>query len=333
MLIGEVAQRSGVSARMLRHYHSVGLVSPTGRTHAGYRQYADDDLRRLFHVECLRSLGLTLQEVAAALEDLSFSPAATVDGVVARTRERLAREQELLTRLVQVQASDPAAWADVLRTIGLLRGLDATSPSARQRFALSLAGDAGRDAVPLARAALEESDPNVAGALDWALARTGDNAVPVLAEALDSPVPQRRHRAVAALEKIASPAAAAVLAAAVDHPDPSVSGRAALARGARGDVDSIPSLVGLVVDGRDDVEAAGVLGALASSRDCADDIARAIADRLAGATDAARRRLTAALAEVPGPSARATLAGLVDDGDRGVALTATALLRARPPGP
>ncbi|MGJ7442480.1 HEAT repeat domain-containing protein [Aquipuribacter sp. MA13-6] len=328
MLIGEVARRSGISARMLRHYDSMGLVPPSGRSAGGYREYEEEDLRRLFHVEALRSLGLGLPEVAAVLDDLSFDPATVVDGLLARTQERLAQEQELLRRLAQVRASRPAAWSDVLRLVGLVRGLDAASPSARQRFALSLR-DPG-DATTLAAATLDETDPVVAGALGWALARTGDSGVPVLAEALHSPVAGRRHRAVAALGKIGSPEAAAVLADAVAHPDPLVAGRAALARGARGDLDAVPALVALVAGGRDDVDAAGVLGALAARHGCADDIARAITTRLAGTGDEGRRRLVAALAEVPGPAARRTLTGLLEDPDRGVALTASSLLRARP---
>jgi DNA-binding transcriptional MerR regulator len=90
VLIGEVSARSGISARMLRHYDRIGLVSPTGRTRGGYREYSSDDVRRLFHVEALRSLGLGLQEVADALDDLSFDPADVVDRLLARTRERLA---------------------------------------------------------------------------------------------------------------------------------------------------------------------------------------------------------------------------------------------------
>lgn len=66
MLIGEVAQRSGVSTRMLRHYDSLGLVRPTGRTTGGYREYSDADLERLVQVESLRSLGLSLRDVARA---------------------------------------------------------------------------------------------------------------------------------------------------------------------------------------------------------------------------------------------------------------------------
>lgn len=331
MLIGEVSEQSGISARMLRHYDSIGLVSPSGRTHGGYRQYTEEDVRRLFQVEGLRSLGLSLRDVADALGDLSFSPAAMVDQLVARTHDRMAREEELRRRLGQVQASDPAAWSDVLRTIGLMRGLDAVDPSARQRLALSLTDDGDRDAATLAEAALNEPDPNVGGALNWALARIGDSAVPVLAEALDSPVADRRHRAVAALEKISSPDATAVLADAFRHPDPLVSGRAVLARGRRGDADTVPALVTNVVDGRDDVEAADVLAALAARPGRADDIAGVIAGELATATDGARRRLTAALADIPGPLALATLAGLVDDPDRGVAVTASYLVHVREP--
>ncbi|WP_415750406.1 MerR family DNA-binding transcriptional regulator [Burkholderia sp. BCC1988] len=40
MRISELANRSGVSARMLRHYDAIGLVSPSGRTEAGYREYS-----------------------------------------------------------------------------------------------------------------------------------------------------------------------------------------------------------------------------------------------------------------------------------------------------
>ncbi|MBW0114086.1 MerR family transcriptional regulator [Pseudonocardia abyssalis] len=329
MLIGEVAARSGISARMLRHYDSIGLVSPTGRTLGGYRQYSDEDVRRLFHVEGLRSLGLSLQDVADVLGDLSFSPAAMVEELVVRTRDRIAREEELLRRLGRVQASDPAAWSDVLRTVELVRGLDVGDPSARQRFALSLTGDA----ASLAEAALNEPDPHVAGALDWALARTGDGAVPALAAALDSVDAGRRHRALAALVKIGSPQALAVLGEASGHSDPLVRGRIALARGARGEADTVPVLVTLVVEGRDDVDAADVLTALASHHGRADAIAAAIAAELPGATGPARRRLAGALAEIPGRRARATLTGLLDDPDAGVAHTATFLLRRRAAGP
>nr|WP_231747633.1 MerR family transcriptional regulator [Auraticoccus cholistanensis] len=233
-MIGEVAGRAGISTRMLRHYDRIGLVSPTGRSAGGYRQYSEDDVRRLLHAEGLRSLGLSLPEVVAVLDDLSFSPEAVVEDLISRTRERLARDQELLHRLQQVRLSGPTAWSDVLRTIALLRGIGAGSPSQRQRSALKVADEADRHVGVLVEAALEETDPAVAGAIHWALARTGDAAVPVLAGALRSADPGRRHRAVAALEKLATPAAGAALAELSDHPDPVVAARATLARGRSG---------------------------------------------------------------------------------------------------
>ena len=326
MLIGEVSAQSGISARMLRHYDKIGLVSPTGRTHGGYRQYSADDVRRLFHVEGLRSLGLSLQEIAGVLGDLAFDPAPMVDQLIARTRDRLAREEELLGRLRQVHTSNPAAWSDVLRTIGLMRGLEVGDPSTRQRLVLALTGQAQGDAVSLAEAALNEPEPNVSGALYWALARGGDTAIPVLVQTLDAPDADRRRRAVEALEKIGSPQALAVLGAAFRHPDPFVAGRAALCRGAQGHADAIPALVSLVVDGRDDIDAADRLGLLAADDNTAQDILRAVSGELATASTPARRRLTAALAEIPGPAAAATLTTLVDDPDRGVALTAKSIL-------
>jgi DNA-binding transcriptional MerR regulator len=240
MLIGEVAEQSGISTRMLRHYDRLGVVSPSERTSGGYRHYTDDDLRRLFHVEALRSLGLSLKEIAAVLDEPSFVPGAVVDRLAEQTRARIAAQQDLLATLERVRGSDPADWGDVLRTLGLLRGLDSDAPSTRQRVALSMSDPAGRDGPLLTEAALAETDPVAAGALLWALARAGDTTVPQVAAALDSDDEQRRHRAVEALEKIHSDRALCALAAALGHRDPWVERRAALAAGARGIPEASP---------------------------------------------------------------------------------------------
>lgn len=332
MLIGEVAERSGISARMLRHYDRIGLVSPTDHTPSGYRRYSTEDVRRLFQVEGLRSLGLSLAEVAEVLGNLSFSPDTMVEQLIARTRESLARQQELLRKLERVRSSDPSAWSDVLRIIGLLHGLDANSPSTRQRLALSLSEEDDGDAAVLAEAMLEESDPNVAGALHSTLAGRGDEAIPILAEALESASPERRQRAAEALAKIDTAAARAVLAEAVRHRDPEVSTRAALVRGRQGHRDAIGALVGLVVDGRYDVDAADVLGALASQHGHVDEVARMIAEALQTADEKARIRLVGALADVPGSAAAETLTALLDDQSRPVALTAASVLHSRKHG-
>src|SRR5699024_5381807 len=95
-LIGEVARRSGVSVRMLRHYDELGIAGPSGRAAGGYRDYAEADLRRLVHVESLRSLGLPLAEVARAVDDPGFAPARLMDGVRESIRRRITADTELL---------------------------------------------------------------------------------------------------------------------------------------------------------------------------------------------------------------------------------------------
>ncbi|QDQ09795.1 MerR family transcriptional regulator [Streptomyces spectabilis] len=331
MLIGEVARRSGVSARMLRHYESLGLVRPSGRTGSGYREYSGDDIRRIFHIESLRSLGLSLREIGRALDDPGFAPSALVDDLVRRTRERIAAETELLTRLRRIDAAEPAAWQDVLQVVVLLQALGSKSADTRQRAALSCADEVPVPVEALVEAVLSETDTNVAGALRWALARSGDGGPALLAEGLGSPVAAVRERAVKALAAMPGDEAAARLRDALADPDVTVRGHAALALGNRGAADAVPTLIDMVVAGRNDTDAADALGLLSSDTATADLIAAGLVDRLAHDTTgaAARGRLTQALADIPGATAARALVELSQDGDRAVALTAAYLLRLR----
>ncbi|HYQ63957.1 MerR family transcriptional regulator [Actinophytocola sp.] len=331
MLIGEVARRSGVSTRMLRHYDSLGLVRPTGRTVGGYREYSAEDIRRIFHVESLRSLGLSLRDIGRALEDPAFAPAELVGDLIRRTEDRLRREQELLDRLRAVDASSPFGWQEVLRVVELLRGLSSPSAARRQQAVLAPAEDVPVPTELLAEAVLAESDPNVAGALRWALARAGGDGVASLAAGLAAANVETRRRAVLALAEIAGDEATAVLAGALGDPDPAVRGPAALAAGTRGVPAAVPTLVGMVVEGTNDVEAAEVLGALAQDLAAADRITTALGDELAAhpADPAVRIRLTQALVELPAPLAEDLLRRLTHDDDRAVAAIASALVTAR----
>lgn len=331
MLIGEVARRSGVSARMLRHYEALGLVRPAERSGSGYREYSPQDIRRIFHIESLRSLGLSLRDVRRALDDPGFAPAGLVDDLIRRSRERIAAETELLTRLRRIDAAEPAAWQDVLRTVALLRALGSPHAGARQRAALSAAEDRPAPPDALAEAVLTESDPHVAGALRWALARAGEDGASLLAAGLRSPDAAVRTRAVLAVAEIPGDAATALLREAHAGTDPAVRRHAARELGARGVTDAIPTLLDMVVEGHHDTDAADALSALAADPAVADRITTGLTDRLArdaGGTPG-RRRLTQALADLPGAPATRALARLTQDEDRAVALTATYLLRLR----
>jgi DNA-binding transcriptional MerR regulator len=316
---------------MLRHYEALGLVRPTGRSGSGYREYSGADIRRIFHVESLRSLGLSLREVGRALDDPGFAPAELVADLTRRTRERIADELALLTRLQRIGATAPAAWEDVLQTVSLLRALGSESAGRRQRAALSSAGEVTAPVEALVEAALSESDPIVAGVLRWALAQAGGTGPALLAEALDAPRADVRERAVRSLAEIPGDDTTAVLRAALTSSDLVVRRHAALALAARGLDDAVPTLLDMIVEGVKDADAADALSTLAGGPASAERITAGLTGRLghAAGDPGARRRLTQALADVPGPAAGRALAELTRDEDRVVALTATSVLRLR----
>lgn len=330
MLIGDVARRSGVSARMLRHYESLGLVRPTGRTPTGYREYSSADIQRIFHIESLRSLGLSLRDVGRALDDPGFKPSELVADLIRRTRERIAREEELLRHLRRIDAAEPSGWENVLQIVSLLHALTSESAGKRQRAALSSVEEVPVPVEALVEAVLNETEPNVAGALRWALARTGEAALALLAEGLASPEAEVRKRAVQAIAEIPNAAATALLQDGLTSSDLAVRRCAALVLGAHGVVDSIPTLINMIADGVNDVDAADALSALAREPSVAETIAADVINRLADSTtDSARRRLAQALADIPGTTASRALAELSDDEDPAVALTAAYILKLR----
>ncbi len=314
---------------MLRHYDTLGLVRPTGRTVGGYREYSPQDIRRIFHVESLRSLGLSLRDIGRALDDPGFTPTALVADLVQRSEERLRRERELLERLRAVDSSGPAEWEDVHRLVELLHGLASPSPARRQQTALS-SEDTPATARMLAEALLAEPDTNVAGALRWALARAGGEGVAAGAAGLDSDDVEVRRRAVFTLAGTTGDDAAASLLRALDDPDVAVREHAALALGGRGEPAAVPVLIAMVVAGTKDVEAGEALGVVAQKTDDT-AIVGTLVDTLAAHTadPAVRLRVAQALAEVPGADAAGVLADLMRDPDRAVSLTATAISRMR----
>lgn len=68
MHIGEVAERTSLSLRTLRHYDEIGLVVPSSRTEGGFRLYTDEDVARIMIVRRMKPLGYSLDEMRAVLD-------------------------------------------------------------------------------------------------------------------------------------------------------------------------------------------------------------------------------------------------------------------------
>jgi DNA-binding transcriptional MerR regulator len=120
MHIGQLAERSEMSLRTIRHYDETGLLRPSGRTEGGFRLYTERDLERLLVIRRMKPLGYSLEQMGEVLAIVDALRATTDEARAATLREELGRfadaareRRETLTRHL--------AWAD--EYIDLLEGL------------------------------------------------------------------------------------------------------------------------------------------------------------------------------------------------------------------
>lgn len=349
MRIGEVARRSGVSARMLRHYESLGLLEPSQRNSNGYREYSPADIGRIFHIEGLRKLGMTLGEVGSALADPDFDPRTVITELITQSRGRIAAEQELLENLERIEELRPADGEALLLSIDLMRSLESRDVFQRHKAALGSGVDGAVPVESLSRAVLGESVLNAAGAMRWALAKSGPEAVRYLVEGMREGSTETRRNAVRALDEIRrnSPAGQvdAVTAAAITEAmrlglgdtDTEVRTTAALILGRMRDPAALADLFEMAIDGPKDIDAAEALASfvIAASSGAAEDAGpseRVLAElrRLARSAEATVRfRVLQVLIEIPGPEIDDFIDDFTVDPEPEVAVTAKAVLQRR----
>lgn len=104
MRIGELAQRSGTSARSLRYYEEQGLLDAR-RTASGHRDYDESDVRLVREIRDLLSIGFGLEEARPFVECLraGHDSGDACPASVAVYRRKLAEVQDCLDRLTAVR--------------------------------------------------------------------------------------------------------------------------------------------------------------------------------------------------------------------------------------
>jgi len=101
MHIGELAEKTGLSLRTLRHYDEVGLLRASSRSEGGFRLYSSEDLERLVIIRRLKPLNISLDELSVFLDawaQVRASSALPAGVAACRTFLEQARVQERALR-------------------------------------------------------------------------------------------------------------------------------------------------------------------------------------------------------------------------------------------
>ncbi|MGO3146621.1 MAG: MerR family transcriptional regulator [Leucobacter sp.] len=79
MHIGELAERTGLSLRTIRHYDEIGLLAPSGRSEGGFRLYTEEDNDRLMLIRRMKPLGYSLEQMGDLLRALGSTSSSNAD--------------------------------------------------------------------------------------------------------------------------------------------------------------------------------------------------------------------------------------------------------------
>jgi MerR family transcriptional regulator, copper efflux regulator len=132
--IGEAAQASGVSAKMLRYYESIGLIPRAGRTASGYRTFGARDVETLRFIRRARDFGMPMDRIRllVSLWHDSRRPSREVKRIaLAHVGELRAKIAELTEMADALQELADACNGDHRPDCPILRDLEGTSAHAK----------------------------------------------------------------------------------------------------------------------------------------------------------------------------------------------------------
>lgn len=140
MNIGQAAEASGVSAKMIRYYDEIGLVRPASRTGSNYREFGEREVNELRFIKRARSLGFSMEEITHLLSlwrdraRPSREVKAIADKHVAELDRRIAEMQAMADTLRQLSrccAGDDRPDCPILTD--LTGGTEPSEPVRKQR--------------------------------------------------------------------------------------------------------------------------------------------------------------------------------------------------------
>ncbi|QQE78321.1 MerR family transcriptional regulator [Alicyclobacillus sp. SO9] len=123
--VGELAKLTGLTIRTLRFYDEIGLFSPSARSDTGHRLYSEADVLRLQQILSIKQLGLSLDEVKSVVNGERFSPLETVLLQIARLKDNIRMEQNLLSELEYVSSlmklKEPVTVEEFIKLLEMMK--------------------------------------------------------------------------------------------------------------------------------------------------------------------------------------------------------------------
>jgi MerR family transcriptional regulator, thiopeptide resistance regulator len=128
--VGELAKATGLTVRTLHYYEEIGLLVASERSAAGHRRYGEADVGRLYRICLLRRLGLSLDDIARALDDPKWSLRGAMTAHVVELDRRIEAGTRLRGRLSRLVGPEGAAGDhltdDLLEVLEDMTMLDTT---------------------------------------------------------------------------------------------------------------------------------------------------------------------------------------------------------------
>jgi DNA-binding transcriptional MerR regulator len=182
--IGELAARTGVSVRALRHYDDIGLLSPARRTDGNQRLYGEAEIERLQRIVALRQLGFALEDIRELLDGSGAGPLELIDAHRHALRDRIARLERLAGVLDAARAEiDRGEELDVEQLLSMteMTTMVERHYSDEQRaFLARRRGELGTERITKVQAAWPALIDEVLAAKDRGMAATSAEVAPLV---------------------------------------------------------------------------------------------------------------------------------------------------------